>query len=242
MRSAATEGSVQRMRMMTVFEKGEALRFIGHLDLMRTMQRALRRSNLPVKYSNGFNPHIRLSFAAPLSVGVVGRRELMEVPVEEGVTEEAYCEALNRVLPECMHIVSARAIDDSFPTLMSLVAGSRYTIKLMASPEADSAAAAFDKFMAMDSYVATRRTKSGDNPCDIRPFVKAGSISKTDEGYEIKLETIVFANGALKPSLWLDCLCTVAETSIPAHIIYRDVVLAKDANDQLIPMEEYIHG
>ena len=69
------------MRMMVVFEKGEALRYIGHLDLMRTVQRALRRSELPVKYSNGFNPHIRLSFAAPLSVGVIGLRELMEVPV-----------------------------------------------------------------------------------------------------------------------------------------------------------------
>ena len=72
--------------MMVVFEKGEALRHIGHLDLMRTMQRALRRSNLPIKYSNGFNPHIRLSFAAPLSVGVIGLRELMEVPLEDGVT------------------------------------------------------------------------------------------------------------------------------------------------------------
>ena len=67
--------------MMVVFEEGEALRHIGHLDLMRTMQRALRRSNLPIKYSNGFNPHIRLSFAAPLSVGVIGLRELMEVPL-----------------------------------------------------------------------------------------------------------------------------------------------------------------
>ena len=64
--------------MMVVFEKGETLRYIGHLDLMRAMQRALRRSGLPIRYSNGFNPHIRLSFAAPLSVGVVGLRELME--------------------------------------------------------------------------------------------------------------------------------------------------------------------
>ena len=53
------------MRMMVVFEKGETLRYIGHLDLMRAMQRALRRSGLPIRYSNGFNPHIRLSFAAP---------------------------------------------------------------------------------------------------------------------------------------------------------------------------------
>ena len=67
--------------MIVVFEKGFALRHIGHLDLMRTIQRALRRTTLPIRYSNGFNPHIQLSFAAPLSVGVVGMREVMDVPM-----------------------------------------------------------------------------------------------------------------------------------------------------------------
>ena len=83
--------------MMAAFEKGEKLRFIGHLDLMRTMQRALRRSHLPIKYSNGFNPHIRLSFAAPLSVGVAGKREMMEVPVEDGTAPEEFISKLNRM-------------------------------------------------------------------------------------------------------------------------------------------------
>ncbi len=230
------------MRMMAVFEKGETLRHIGHLDLMRTVQRALRRSNLPVKYSNGFNPHIRLSFAAPLSVGVVGRRELMEVPVEEGVTEQQFCEAFNKVSPACLQIVAARCVDDDFPTLMSLVAGSRYTIRLDASAQADEAAQAFQAFMALESYVTIRRTKSGENPCDIRPFVKEGSIAKTETGYEIKLETITFASGALKPYLWFESLCEFAKTEMPQHLIYRDAILAKNGNDELIPMEEYQHG
>ena len=54
------------MKMIVVFEKKERLRLIGHLDLMRAMQRALRRSDLPLRYSQGFNPHILLNFAAPL--------------------------------------------------------------------------------------------------------------------------------------------------------------------------------
>ncbi len=230
------------MRMMAVFEKGELLRYIGHLDLMRTVQRCLRRSLLPVKYSNGFNPHIRLSFAAPLSVGVVGQRELMEVPVEDGVTEEQFCQAFNRVSPDCLKIVQARCVDDDFPTLMSLVAGSRYTIQLGKSPEADKAAQAFDAFMALKSYVANRRTKSGENPCDIRPFVTEGSIRQTENGYEIKLETVTFASGALKPSLWLESLCAFAECEQPQHIIYRDAILARTKAGDLIPMEEYHHG
>ena len=78
------------MKMLVVFEKFPRIRHIGHLDLMRAMQRALRRSDLPVKFSQGFNPHMLLTFAAPLSVGMAGNREIMEVPLAAAVTEEAF--------------------------------------------------------------------------------------------------------------------------------------------------------
>ena len=68
------------MKMIVVFSIRDRLKYIGHLDLMRAMQRALRRSGLPVRYSQGFNPHLQISFAAPLSVGMEGLREVMEVP------------------------------------------------------------------------------------------------------------------------------------------------------------------
>ena len=80
---SALRGCVS-MRMFVVFEKGERLRHIGHLDIMRTMQRALRRSGLPVSYSKGFNPHILLGFASALSVGAVGENELMEITLDSG--------------------------------------------------------------------------------------------------------------------------------------------------------------
>ena len=128
------------MRMMVVFEKGESLRYIGHLDLMRAMQRALRRSGLPIRYSNGFNPHIRLSFAAPLSVGIVGLRELMEVPLEDGVREEDFKAGMNAVLPASLRVRQCRALEDGFPALMSLVAGSRYLIRFPSIAESDRAA------------------------------------------------------------------------------------------------------
>ena len=70
------------MKMIVVFSIRDRLKYIGHLDLMRAMQRALRRSGLPVRYSQGFNPHLQISFAAPLSVGMEGLREVMEVPYD----------------------------------------------------------------------------------------------------------------------------------------------------------------
>ncbi len=231
------------MRMMVMFEKGEALRHIGHLDLMRTIQRALRRSGLPIKYSNGFNPHLRLSFAAPLSVGVVGLRELMEVPLEDGVTEEAFAQGMNRVLPGCLRIRACRVIDDSYPSLMALVAGSDYRITFPITQESEKALACFEDFMALDSYIATRRTKSGENPCDIRPFVKAGACERADGMGTIILRTAVTQAGSLKPSLWLECLCQFAGAGAFAHMIYRTAILTKGEDGALTPiMEETQHG
>lgn len=224
--------------MMVVFEKGEALRHIGHLDLMRTMQRALRRSNLPITYSNGFNPHIRLSFAAPLSVGVIGLRELMEVPLEDGVSEAMFLRAMNAVLPGCLRIRACRAVEDGFPALMSLVAGADYRIAFSKEGEGERAASCFAAFMALNHYVASRRTKSGEHPCDIRPFVLSGELRETPDEYVVFLRTLSTQAGMLKPALWLDCLREFAGCGSFPHRIYRERILARRADGQLVAMEE----
>ena len=98
------------MKMIVVFEKAPRLRHIGHLDLMRAMQRALRRSNLPLRYSQGFNPHILLNFAAPLSVGMPGEREVMEVPIEGEMDAALFKEKLSaRIYGRALRIHSVTA-------------------------------------------------------------------------------------------------------------------------------------
>ena len=209
---------------------------------MRTMQRALRRSHLPIKYSNGFNPHIRLSFAAPLSVGVAGRREMMEVPVEDGTSPAEFIQKLNACLPPDLQIVSAKPVSDEFPTLMSLMAGSEYSVRLPRSAAADQAAARFADFMALKEYIAVRRTKSGDADCNIRPFVLDGGIENSETEHVIHL-TIVSdpKDGALKPSLWLRCLYEFAgqdAQETEKAMIFREKMLARNKEGRLVPMEE----
>ncbi len=105
--------------MIISFEKGELVRHIGHLDLMRSMQRALRRSGLPIKYSKGFNPHIVMSFASPLSVGIWGKHELMDVSLEEEIPAGLFLTELNKNLPAALQAAQTWAVDDSYPPLMS---------------------------------------------------------------------------------------------------------------------------
>ena len=85
--------------MLLQFQKGDIVRHLGLLDLQRTMQRALRRSGLPIAYSNGFNPHIVMSFASALSSGIPGDAELLDVSLSGEATAEACMAAMNRVLP-----------------------------------------------------------------------------------------------------------------------------------------------
>ena len=76
------------MRIIAVFHKIDGARHISHLDLMRAVQRALRRAGLPVRYSKGFNPHMVLSFASALSLGFTSVGEVMDVAMEEEVSPE----------------------------------------------------------------------------------------------------------------------------------------------------------
>ena len=225
--------------MIVVFEKGFALRHIGHLDLMRTIQRALRRSNLPIRYSNGFNPHIQLSFAAPLSVGVVGLRELMDVPVEDSCRPEQFVRAMNEALPSCLRVLQARAVPDDFPTLMAMVAGSRIRVEIEAGEPADRVAKALETFINVKECVTLRKTKSGENRTNIRPFVLDASVRPTADGYTVRCTIRNRSDGSLKPSVLMTALCELAGVDAVPYIAYREAILTSNREGQLIPLEEY---
>lgn len=220
------------MRMIVVFTKSYPVRHIGHLDLMRTMQRALRRSGVPVQYSHGFNPHIQLSFAAPLSVGIVGEREIMDVQLETECGEEAFVAALSKATPPSLPIVCAKAVDDSFPTLMAKVAGSRYRIEPDCDPKI--LAKAVQKLLAMDEYMAIRKTKSGENNCNILPYIK--TLTVTDDALHFTARNL--QSGSLKPSVVMDALFSLASQTACPYTVIREAILAGNAAGNLVPLEE----
>ncbi|MHC1786683.1 MAG: TIGR03936 family radical SAM-associated protein [Christensenellales bacterium] len=150
------------MKMLVVFSKRGRLKFIGHLDVMRAMQRALRRSGLPVKYSQGFNPHILLSFAAPLSVGVEGLREVMEVPLALPLSPEAFTEAFDLALPPLMRCQGARLVEDTQPAPMALCAMASYSFHLQ--EDAGKLLAALPSFLLQPAIQAERKSKKGWYP------------------------------------------------------------------------------
>jgi radical SAM-linked protein len=119
---------MQRLRVR--FARGEAVKFISHLDLMRLWQRALRRAGMPLAYSEGFNPHPRLSLAAPLPLGVTSEAELMDVQVHKWVSPHFFTSALSEQLPAGIEIRQVYPISLTLPSLQSQVRFAEYQVEV----------------------------------------------------------------------------------------------------------------
>lgn len=207
------------MKMWLIMEKGARIRFIGHLDLMRTMQRALRRSGLPVRYSNGFNPHMLLNAAAPLSLGMPGLREVIEVPVGGEIAPEAFQERLNEALPPDLRCRAVRAMPDEHPAPMAMLRAAQYLIELDGDdPGAAACMSALPGMLAADVLPAVRKTKTGEKPCDVRPMIYSAEIL----GPRTICATLALCEaGTLKPDLFLTVLAGRAGVEKPGAFITR---------------------
>lgn len=117
------------MRAAFKFSKGGAARYIAHLDLMRAMNRAIRRAGLPAQYSQGFHPHIVMSFAQALGLGYLSEGEYMEISLPDGANIQDAMESLNRALPDGLLMTGAWAIPEGMATLMAQVTAARWRVE-----------------------------------------------------------------------------------------------------------------
>ena len=217
------------MKMLVVFEKTERLRHVGHLDLMRAMQRALRRSGVPIAFSKGFNPHLLLTFAAPLSVGMSGLREVMEVPLSEAISESEFKEKLRAALPPELPCVAVRAVDDRHPAPMAQLYAASYQMSVKENAEA--LISAIPSFLEKDSVMALRKTKSGEKLTDIRPMIYD---LKALDGETVACTLALCEAATCKPELLLDALAKEAGLEArPRVICARTQLYGRD----FVPLE-----
>ncbi len=119
---------MQRLRIK--FNRGEEIKFISHLDIMRLWERALRRARIELAYSEGFNPRPRLSLAAPLAVGITSEAELMDIFLGGTVSPHWFTAAVSQQLPAGIEIIRVYQIAMSIPSLQSQVRHAEYEVKV----------------------------------------------------------------------------------------------------------------
>ncbi len=213
------------------FRKGERLRYISHLDVLRHWERALRRARIPLSYSQGFTPHPKITFAAPLPLGFVSEAELMDVLLDERVDPEEFRERVSRQTPPELAILEVREVGLSLPALQSLLEWADYEVELSGvSREAVDSAAR--EFLAAERWVVADERKERAREIDIRPGV---AWIRVEEGAcgRVRLAMRLRASQQLtvRPELVVTALAPAARTERIARVglHLRDVSPAIDA-------------
>ncbi|MCX5986417.1 MAG: TIGR03936 family radical SAM-associated protein [Chloroflexi bacterium] len=156
------------VRIRLTFTKLGPLRFIGHLDLARVWERAVRRARLPVAYTHGFTPRPRIAFAAPLSLGAVGLRERVDIHLAESISPEDVITALRSQLPPGCEICDASRVDLDAPSMTAVMKWASFIITLSNPSETE---------MSLASETGTRWARRVPDPAVIATPPRSGSAN-----------------------------------------------------------------
>jgi len=168
------------MKIRVKFTKHGALKFIGHLDIMRYFQKAIRRADIPIVFTEGFSPHMVMSFASPLGLGLESEGEYMDIEIKEPISTEEGVRRLNEVMVDGIEVLDFRQIPDTKASnAMALVAAADYLVAFREGyePAFDWKNALMD-FLKKDSILVTKETKKGEAEVDIRPLIFQSHIEE----------------------------------------------------------------
>ena len=227
------------MRMLAVFEKSERIRHIGHLDIQRSVQRGLRRSGLPVAYSQGFNPHILVTFASALSTGACGRREIMDVTMADEVEPEVFIRKMNLAMPPEVQLSEARKLDNKHPGLMGLMEAADYDLVIRDCDLAEKLITVIPEMLSEDKIITLRKTKTRIQECDIKPLIISLAAEKKEGITHLRTMLVQNERVSCKPQMLLEALKDKAGiTQEIRMLVIREGIYGRDQNGVLVPLEK----
>ena len=196
------------MQLRMAFKKTGMIKFISHLDTIRLFNRAIQRAGVPILWSEGFNPHQKLSIAQPLSVGMESEFEVMDLEVEDGADPEKIKAMLNEALPEGMEIIEATADFDP-KSVFERIAKTQYRFFFPVAhyDSADELKKMAEDAMEQDEILVRRRKKKGKKRIVVEEDIKDGifSLEWKEEAPGTSLYAVLRAgaNGNLRPDRFL---------------------------------------
>lgn len=214
------------MKVRIKFRKYGPVRFIGHLDVMRFFQKAIRRAGLDIAYTGGFSPHQIMTFAAPLGVGLESNGEYMDIELHSLDSCQDAVERLNAASVKGIEIVSAKVLPDNTANAMASVAAASYTVRFREgrAPEADIARL-LPEFLARETIFYTKETKKGTRELDL----KAGIYEMSWDGRAFSLLLDASSAGNIKPGQVIEALLEQGEEKLQdnALLITREDVYTR---------------
>lgn len=216
------------MKVRIKFRKYGVLRFIGHLDVMRCFQKIMRRAQIPIAFTSGYSPHMIMSFASPLGIGLTSDGEYFDIELTESISsKEAVCR-MNAAAPEGIEVVSFRQIaEEKKWTGMAITAAADYLVGIHEKGEAkcpskesynlrfskrkelysEKYAADIAAFLEQPRILVVKQTKRSQQETDIRPHIY--QMEPKQDSIYLKLAAGSVHN--LKPELVMSAFCSFAE-------------------------------
>ncbi|GJQ34197.1 MAG: hypothetical protein JETCAE01_02070 [Anaerolineaceae bacterium] len=209
------------MRVRITFTKQGALRYIGHLDLHRLWERAMRRADLPLAYSQGFHPQPKISLAAALPLGFSSRGEVLDVRLNEEVSVEDISSRLKDNLPPDINVREIKSVDERLPALQTQVLSAAYDVRLTEPIDGSELKRKMESVMMTESIIRERRGKS----YDLRPLIEMMSVITQADGTAWLKMTLAAREGATgRPEEVLAALGIEPETARVerTRLIFKD--------------------
>lgn len=223
------------MKIRVKFRKWGCMKFVGHLDMMRYFQKAVRRANIDICYSEGFSPHQIMSFAAPLGVGITSDGEYFDIEVHSTLSSKASIEALNAAMVDGVEVTGYVALGDKAKNAMSIVAAADYELSFKDEKDDPYTLKEWKEkidtcFNRQESFVITKKTKKSERKVDLKPLVYEFDAAKKEGKTCFFLKVSTGSNDNIKPELVLSsffekCGEECHEESMQIH---RTEVYARD--------------
>ena len=192
------------MKARIKFRKYGVMKFIGHLDVMRFFQKVMRRADIPIAFTGGFSPHMIMSFANPLGVGVTSDGEYFDIELTEAIDMQVAVARMSETVVEGIEIVNMVPIsDDKKQTGMSIVAAADYLSSLKNGKFPEDWKKKAEGFMSQPSISIIKKTKKSEKEVDIKPMIYKFEVR--DDSVYMLVATGSVEN--LKPELVMQALC-----------------------------------
>lgn len=182
------------------YTKGEMVKYISHLDFLRCVNRSFKRGKIPVKYSNGFNPHVLLNIALPCPVGVSSVCELLDIELYEEMNPEEIKTRLSAALPVGIEVIKAEK-RESLPDFFE-ISSALYTVIFKSDKEFDIA-----EFIDLPEFMIEKKSKRGMKEVNIKDFVRNMELLEAaDKIYRMNIHIDAGSQSNLKPELLLNAM------------------------------------
>ncbi len=160
---------MQRLRIR--FCRGQEVKFISHLDIMRLWQRALHRAEIVPAYSEGFSPHPRISLAAPLPIGVTSEAELMDIFCTKWVSPHFFTQAVSQQLLPGIEILQVYQVAPTMPSLQSQVRYAEYKVEVETEKEPKDIETALTSLLSLKQLPWQHQRDTGTRHYDLRALI-----------------------------------------------------------------------